>query len=245
MRRVLFSWRGTPIHSYPAMLYVGAVVGIIVGALAAGHHGLSSGRVWAAMLLLMLPSMIGARLMFVVAHWRDFVRRPGAILRGSEGGAGLYGGLVIAALLSLPVLRMLELPVGGFWDAAIVTMLIGMAFTKIGCLLNGCCAGRPAEGHFTLCLPNVHGVWRRRRPAQLVEAALAGVLVLAAFAVWERAPFDGAVFLAMVAAYALARFGLEPARESIDSMGTLSVHRTISLALVAGCLLGLLLLWPR
>jgi len=57
VRRVLFRWRGIDIYAYPAMLYVGAVTGIIAGTLAASWRGLSSGRVYAAMLLLLLPAM--------------------------------------------------------------------------------------------------------------------------------------------------------------------------------------------
>jgi phosphatidylglycerol:prolipoprotein diacylglycerol transferase len=243
MRRILFRCRGIPIYAYPAMLYLGAVFGIVAGTFAASLHGLNPARVYAAMLLLLLPALIGARLLFVVSNWGYYRGRLGAIWRRSEGGAALYGGLLISLVLSVPLLRALGVPVGGFWDAAIITILIGMAFTKIGCLLNGCCAGRPAQGVFALYLPNVQGVWCRRRPTQVVEAGLAVVLLLGALALWDRLPFHGAVFLATVAAYGVARWGLESARETIDSVGRFSVHRMISLALVALSLASFLLMW--
>lgn len=224
------------------MLYVGAVTGIIAGTFAASWRGLSSGRVYAALLLLLLPAMIGTRLLFVASHWEYYRRRPEAILRRSEGGGALYGGLLTAVVLSVPLVAVLGIPIGGFWDVAIITILIGKVFTKIGCLLNGCCAGRPTDGAFALYLPNVQGVWCRRRPTQLVEAALAVVLLLGTLAVWNRLPFDGAGFLAVVAAYGIARWGLEPARETIDGVGRFSVHRMISLALAALCLAGIVLL---
>jgi phosphatidylglycerol---prolipoprotein diacylglyceryl transferase len=242
LRRILFRWCGIAIYAYPAMLYVGAVLGIVAGTFAASLRGLNPGRVYAAMLLLLLPAMVGARLLFVASHWDHYRGRLGAIWRRSDGGAALYGGLLTALVLSLPLVAALGIPVGGFWDTATVTILIGMTFTKIGCLLNGCCAGRPAQDAFALYLPNVHGVWCRRRPIQLVEAALAVVLLLGALAVWDRVPFDGAVFLAVLMAYGIARWGLESARESIDTVGAFSVHRMISVALVAFSLASFLLI---
>jgi len=243
VRRVLFRWRGVDVHAYPAMLYVGAVVGIVGGTLMASRRGLSPGRVYAVMLLLLLPALIGARLLFVAAYWDHYRSRRSAILCRSEGGAALYGGLLTALVLSLPLTAAFGIPIAAFWDAAIVTIVIGMIFTKLGCLLNGCCAGRPAAGVFAMYLPNVRGVWCRRRPTQLVEAGLAIALLLGALAMWDRSPFDGAVLLAVVTTYGLARWSLEPLREAIDTVGSWSLHRTISLALVALGLAGVLAVW--
>ena len=39
MRPVLFYWRGRPIWSYPAMLYIGLVFGVLAGNVAAHAEG--------------------------------------------------------------------------------------------------------------------------------------------------------------------------------------------------------------
>ena len=232
MCRVLLQWRGVKIYAYPAMLYLGLVAGVLGGTHAAGLHGLDSGRVYAAMLLLILPALVGARLLFVAAYWRLYRADPSRIWRRSEGGAALYGGLILSFLLSLPLLRALDVPVASFWDATAVTMLIGMVITKVGCLLNGCCGGRPTRGRLGLYLPNEHGVWRRRVPTQLLEAGLAVCLLLIALQVWDRVHFAGACFLAVVAGYGTGRWWLEGTRETIDGLGSLSLHRLISVVLV-------------
>jgi prolipoprotein diacylglyceryltransferase len=242
MRRVLFRWRGIDVYAYPALLYVGAVCGIVAGTYAASLRGLDAARAYALLLLLLLPAMLGARLLFVAAHWPHYRHRREAILRRSEGGAALYGGLLVALALSVPLATSLGLGLRAFWDAAIVAILVGMVFTKLGCLLNGCCAGQPSDGVLALYLPNVHGVWRRRQPTQLAESALGAVLLLGAVVVWERMPAGG-VALAVIAAYGVARWGLEPAREAMDRVGAVSVHRLISLVLVALCLAAFVALW--
>jgi phosphatidylglycerol:prolipoprotein diacylglycerol transferase len=120
------------------------------------------------------------------------------------------------------------IPFGQFWDAATITILVGMVFTKIGCMLNGCCAGRETQRRGALYLPNVAGIWRRRVPSQLLEAALAGVLLLTAPMLWRRLPFPGVYFLSALFAYAVGRFWLENTRENIDRIWGLSLNRVIS-----------------
>ncbi len=68
MRRVLVSWRGWNLYSYPAMLYVGMVSGIFVAAWIADLAGLDPNRFALASMILCVPTLIGARLFFVANH---------------------------------------------------------------------------------------------------------------------------------------------------------------------------------
>ena len=119
-----------------------------------------------------------------------------------------------------------------------------LIFFRIGCLLNGCCAGRPSTGRLALHLPNHRGVWRRRIPTQLLEAAWAALLLVAAIALWRRLPFDGALFLSAIAGYGIGRLVLESTRERQDRrIGGATLQRAILLALVVLSAGPLLLLW--
>ena len=232
MRRVLFHWHGVKIYSYPAMLYLGLVFGVVAGNYAANLAGLNSARVFVATLLLLIPALIGARLLFVGSHWEIYRREPRRIWRRSEGGAALYGGLPLSLLASVPLLGALQVPFGAFWDVATFTILVGMIFGRFGCLLHGCCSGRPTEGRFALCLANHQGTWQRRIPTQLLEAGWAAVLLAGAVAFWDQMPFPGALFLYALAGYGLGRFVLESTREEQDKVGKITIHRLISAVLL-------------
>jgi prolipoprotein diacylglyceryltransferase len=118
-------------------------------------------------------------------------------------------------------------------------MLIGMVVTRLGCFLNGCCAGRATAGRLGFNLPDYHGVWKRRIPSQALEA-IWGVLAIAAAALlWGRLPFEGAVFLFALGFYGLGRIILEPLRDRPDRVAGLSLHRVLSAAFVAIALGGL------
>src|SRR3981189_3380367 len=140
MRRVLFTVRGRPVHSYPVMLYFAIVLGIYAQLLAARSLGVDTGAVLAATLIVVAIALFGARLLFIIPHWREFSRQPGRILRFADGGASMYGGVLLAVPMSVPVLALFGLPFGTYWDMATFTLLVGLLVGRIGCFLNGSCA---------------------------------------------------------------------------------------------------------
>ena len=232
VRPVLFEIRGVKVHAYPALLFIGLTFGVIAGRDAGAAWGLEPRRLYAALVLLIVPALLGSRLLYVLTHWSFYRRHPALVLSTRDGGAALYGGLLLALACSWPLLRAFVLPPGTFWDAATITILVGMVFTKIGCLLQGCCAGRVTTSRFALSLPNAQGVWCRRLPVQLLESGLAALLLFGALA-WSARPFDGALFLAAAGIYGAARLALESSRESTDRLSGFNVYRVISLLLVA------------
>jgi phosphatidylglycerol:prolipoprotein diacylglycerol transferase len=177
MRPILFHWQRLTIHSYTAMLYVGLVAGLVAGDAAAHAAGIDALRTYIASSILIVPALLGARVLYVAVHLgfnRQNLRR---VWNRHEGGASQYGALVLAVPLSVPLTSALRLPLGAFWDVATFTILVGMIFVRIGCLMHGCCAGRKSESWLGLYLPNHRGVWEKRFPTQCLEAGWAAVLL--------------------------------------------------------------------
>jgi prolipoprotein diacylglyceryltransferase len=206
--------------------------------------GLPSGRIYVATLLLFLLGLIGARLLFVLIHWPIYRRDPGRIWRRSEGGLALYGAVPLTLVGSIPLLAALGLPFGTFWDVATVPMLVGALVTKVGCLLNGCCGGRPTRSPIGMRLRDQRGVIERRIPAQLLEMGwllllLAGLACLAA-----RRPIPGTLYVGVIGGYGLGRLFLETTREEQDRMARWPLHQLIAAATVAGCAIALWSVWP-
>jgi phosphatidylglycerol:prolipoprotein diacylglycerol transferase len=180
MRKILFSCNGLHVYSYPAMLYLGMLAGVFAGAHVAQLSGMNPNRFAAAIVLLIIPALVGSRLFFVFAHWDAYRHDLSRIWRRSEGGMAMYGGLIVTVPLSIPLLRTMHVPFGQFWDSATFTILLGMIFTRIGCLLNGCCSGRPTSAWFGFNLPDQRGIWRRRIPTQILEMTWATAIFGAA-----------------------------------------------------------------
>jgi len=70
------------------------------------------------------------------------------------GGLTYYGGFLGASLAAWFLLKRDRFP---FWKAADMAGMVipvGLAFGRMGCLLGGCCFGRPLEGPFGLVFPS-------------------------------------------------------------------------------------------
>jgi phosphatidylglycerol:prolipoprotein diacylglycerol transferase len=213
MRPVLFRWNKITVWSYPAMLYLGLVCGVAAGNIAAHRGGLEPFSTYVATMLLIPPALAGARLLFVAGHWREYKGDFRRIWNRHEGGGIMYGGLVAALISSIPLLRLLRINFGSFWDVSVFTILVGMVFTRVGCLLNGCCYGHATEGWLSIRVRNANGVRQRRFPSQILEACCGLVLLVGAFVTWRWMPFPGALFLFVTIGYSSARFFLEFGRE--------------------------------
>lgn len=231
MRRIFFSWRGITVHSYPAMQYIGLTVGVIAGNFAARSIGLDAFRVYVATIILLFPALAGARVLHVAMQWTYYRNHLDEIWNTRRGGAAQYGGILVAVPLSIPLLRALDVPFGAFWDVAGITIMVGMAFTRIGCFMNGCCAGRECDSALGFYLPDYRGVWKRRFPTQLYEAAWAVVLLISGLFLWSSLPFPGSLFIYIAAGYALGRLIMESLRE--NGARKFTIHHAISVFIIA------------
>jgi phosphatidylglycerol---prolipoprotein diacylglyceryl transferase len=245
MHPVLFKWRGITVWSYPFMLYVGLCLGVLAENIAAHVAGINALRVYVATLILIVPALVGARLLYVAEEWPSYRENPRRIWDRSEGGYIMYGGLPLALLISVPLLRALHLSLPVFWDAATFTILVGMFFGRIGCLLNGCCAGRPSTTWMGFYLPNHNGVWEKRIPTQLLESAWAAVLLAFAAVVWRSLPFPGALFLLVALGYASGRLLMEFARERKQMAFRFSIAHVFSLVVTLLSVSALAIYWRR
>lgn len=245
MRPVLFRRWGLTIASYPALLYAGLVAGVVAGNAAAHSAGVDALRVFVATFTLIVPSLIGARLFYVVTHLRFYRQDPRRIWRRREGGLSLYGGLVCALFCSVPVLAALRLSRGVFWDVAVFTLLVGMVFARIGCWLNGCCAGRLSGSWLAPFLPNPEGVWGNRLPTQCLELGWAVVLLILAIAIWPRLPFPGALFWIVAGGYAAGRLFLESTREPLPGASRFTINHGISIVIILLSVATLTARWPE
>lgn len=227
------------------MLYVGLVLGVVAGNIVAHANGIDALRVYVATLILIVPALAGARLLYVAAEWPMYRNNLRRIWDRRDGGYIMYGGFPAGLLVSVPLLRMLHLSIPAFWDVAIFTILIGMFFTRIGCLLNGCCAGRPSSGWFSLYLPNRNGSWEKRIPTQALEAGWAAILIIVAVAARRSMPFPGALFLLVSLGYAAGRLLMEFARERKPKASGLSVAHVISIVITLLSISTLTFCWQQ
>lgn len=245
MRRILVEWRGLRLYSYPVMLYFGLLVSVLSSGLFAALANLDPARMLVAALLLTVPMLAGARLLFLLIRWRRYRQVLGSAWQRAEGGSALDGALPLTLPLSIPLLAALGLPFWPSWDVLTPAILLGLCVGRVGCLLHGCCAGRPTASRFGLVLPDAHGVVLHRVPTQLLEIGWTAALLVLTLALWPWRPFPGSIFLGMLAVFVAGRIAIVPLRAPDHAPTTPIRQRALATALLGCSLTMIALFWAR
>jgi phosphatidylglycerol---prolipoprotein diacylglyceryl transferase len=142
------------------------------------------------------------------------------------GGLTYYGGFIGATLAAVWLLRRDRFPFGKAADLAGITVPLGLAFGRMGCLLGGCCFGARTDSWLGISFPprsdastaqwKVHELASSHlpshpvHPTQVYESLAAlGLSAFCMLYLWPRKRYDGHVFVAFVVLYAAARFAIE------------------------------------
>ena len=106
-----------------------------------------------AALYSLIAGVFGARLFYVVHYFDKFRANPLSVFAIWEGGLELLGGVLLAIIVIFAYLLYHKLPVRRYLDILAVSLMLALAFGRIGCLLNGCCFGRPSEAPWAVRFP--------------------------------------------------------------------------------------------
>ena len=98
-----------------------------------------------AALYSMIGGVVGARLLYVVHYFDQFRGRLFSVFAIWQGGLEFLGGVILAIAVIIFYLRRHKLPIRRYFDILAVGLMLGLAFGRIGCFLNGCDFGKPTE----------------------------------------------------------------------------------------------------
>lgn len=132
------------VYGYGLMLVLGFLLGIYLAQWRARRSGEDPEYVAHCGILALVGGILGARFAYVVEKSKEFAgaeSRLGAVLNITSGGLIYYGGVLLATILVVAYLRFRRLPVRRYLDIVTVSLMVGLAFGRAGCILNGCCYG--------------------------------------------------------------------------------------------------------
>ena len=141
------------IYGYGLMLVLGFLSGVYLGQWRARRMGESTEAVAAIGALSLVGGVVGARVAYVIENWSEFTAAGNLLprmLNVTSGGLIYYGGVILATAMVLIYLRAKRLPIRRYLDLIAPSMMIGLAFGRAGCTLNGCCWGGPARDDWAL-----------------------------------------------------------------------------------------------
>lgn len=249
MQPILFELGPLTIYSYGVLLAAAYLAGLWLATVRAKAAGLDSTKVLDLGIWVIIAALVGAKaLLFFLdfghftSSWQEFT----TLLRS---GGVFYGGLIAAIVVCIYLLRKHRLPLWLSADLFAPGIALGYMIGRLGCLMAGCCFGRPTDVAwaitFTDPAANLNvgtplGV--PLHPTQVYES-VAGLVILLALLAFERKgrPFAGRTFWMFVMLYAVSRFAIEFFRGDDRGMiGMLSTSQFISVILFP---LSLFMLW--
>jgi phosphatidylglycerol:prolipoprotein diacylglycerol transferase len=205
------------LRSYGLMMAVAFVVGTFLGLREARRLGLDEDRVVNVILVTLIASVFGARMLYVLEHLAEFRREWTSVLALWQGGLTLYGGVAAGTFAGLVAARRMRLPVWITADALTPSLALGTMFGRIGCFLNGCCYGRPTGLPWGVVFPHDSFAYlefgdQPVHPSQLYNA-LAGLLLFALFqSMRSRFRVPGVMFWSFIVLFAVVRIPIDLTR---------------------------------
>lgn len=184
---------------------------------------------------------LGSRLAFVLVEWEAFFAGEISLRQFFFAGRVVFGGLVAGALWGLWLFKKHRLPILALMDACLAGVALGMGIGRLGCLMAGCCWGKPTDLGWGITFTDpacarISGtpLGVPLHPTQIVQS-LDGFLICA-FLSWLffRRRFDGQVGSLFFVLTGVARFGWEFLRD--DPRGGwlgLATSQWIGLVMVA------------
>ena len=212
MDKIAFHIGSWPIYWYGVLIASAFLLGLWTASRRGVRDGIAPDKIMDAGPWLILGTIIGARTLYVISYWKEkFADQPWTeIFMVHHGGLVFYGGLIGASLAVLIYVQVRKVPLWKFADALAPSIALGYVLGRFGCLMNGCCYGRPTDLPWAIHFPADHetkgaGVHPTQVYDALLNLALYGVLAW----LYRRKKFDGQVFAAYPMAYAVLRSVVE------------------------------------
>lgn len=125
------------IQAWGLLVALGMLFGLVVALKEAKRRHLNREAILDAFLWMVLSSLVGGRLFYVVLFWQDFWADPVRIFKLWEGGMVFYGGIFGAILALWIVLRRKKIPFWTVADAMVPGFALGIFVGRLGCYLIG------------------------------------------------------------------------------------------------------------
>jgi phosphatidylglycerol:prolipoprotein diacylglycerol transferase len=233
---------GLPIRGYGLMMLLGVVTGTAAASYRAAQVEIDPERIYGLLLWLLVAGIGGARLFYVIEYFDAFRRDAQGqlhsvgttlleIVRFTEGGLVVYGALLGATVAFWLYARRHRLSLTRLADVVAPSLMLGLAFGRLGCLLNGCCFGDVCQdGPLCITFPRYSAPERQTLSPpylqQLSEGRLHGIRIAARAesgqsAVVEVAPGSPALTAGLATGTVVRAINAHPVRDVAEAQAAL------------------------
>jgi phosphatidylglycerol:prolipoprotein diacylglycerol transferase len=238
----LFKLGPVTVYTYGVLLAAAYLLGLKLAMVRAKARGLDPNRALDLGIAIIISALVGAKLLLLLVDFDRFRQNPSDLFSIVRSGGVFYGGLIAAVAVAFWYMWRHRMPLWTTCDVFAPGIALGHAVGRLGCLMAGCCYGRPTTVPWAITFTNPAAAANvgtplgiALHPTQLYEAA-AEALILVLLLVTEKKgrPFEGRTFWSYMVLYGVSRFVIEFFRgdERGIVFSTISTSQFISLILV-------------
>ena len=249
MHPLLFEVGGWPVYTYGILLAAAYLLGLQLAVWRAKKRGVDPNRVMDLGIWIIIAALVGAKLLLVIVDWETYRDNPREIFSLVRSAGVFYGGLVVATITGLLLIRRYKLPVWTTADLYAPGIALGHVIGRMGCYFAGCCYGRPTDVAWAITFTHPEARINSGtplniplHPTQLYEAG-AELLILGLLLATERRgrTFAGRTFWLYMLLYGITRYIIEIYRgDPRGAMLGMSTSQLVSALLVP---ISLFMLW--
>src|SRR5215471_13855811 len=255
MHPILFDFGRVTIYSYGVLLAAAYLLGLLLAVRRAGPRGLDTQRVLDLGIWIIISALVGAKALLLLVEYRFYTGSLRDVWGLVRSGGVFYGGLIAGVGVALWYIRRHHMPLWTTTDVFAPGIALGHAVGRLGCLLAGCCFGRPTSVPWAItfrdpaAMANVGtplGV--PLHPTQLYEAGTEALILVVLLALEQRGrAFPGRSFWTCMLLYGASRFVIEFYRGDNRGMvlGAVSTSQFLSIIIVPLAIVMLVLLSRR
>ena len=227
---VFFHLGPLPVYSFGFMVAFGVALSLFLLDRLSRKTGFPGGELAGDLVFAaVVAGFLGARAAYIFEKRAWYGQAPLKIFALWEGGLIFYGGVAGALAGLLIFSKIKKISFAKVLDFLLPYVALTHAFGRIGCFLNGCCAGKACDLPWAVKFP---GTEEAVHPTQLYEAVLNFLLFLFLRSQYSRKRFDGQTALLYFMLYGALRFFIEFFREGNPFWGVLTVNQWTSLVIV-------------
>lgn len=247
----LFSIGPLTIHTYGFFVATGLIIAILVTIRIGRDQGISSQKVMDMGFIMIFWGIIGSRLGYVLMNFSYYMTHPMDILKVWHGGLVFSGGLIAVIIAMSWYIRRHELSLWRVGDIWAPSAAIGQGIGRIGCLMAGCCYGKPTDLSWGLVFTNPRSMAPLNislHPTQLYSFLSGLIIFIVLLVLHAKKRYEGQVFLWFLILHSTGRLLIERFRGDDRGLipGTeMSVTQALTILMLMGSVAALFVLKSR
>jgi len=246
MHPIIFNLGPLEIRTYGVLVAIAFLVAIYFAANLAEKNGIKKDIIYDLGFVIIISSVIGARLLYVFVWYKYFLNNFLEIFMVWKGGLVFYGGLIGAVIGGAIFIKKNNLSVLKIGDISMPFVALAHSIGRIGCFYNGCCYGRVDE-KCGIVFPAI-GDDKPHLPTQLYESIFNFLNFLILIFLYKKfKKIQGLVFYMYFFNYAIIRIIIELFRgdEERGKILYFSTSTFISFLMLLLAISGFIYIWTK